>query len=152
MYTRVSWYNTLLYPIHSTIHCTQYKAPSTILVHIQYNCTQCSVHYTVPSSFTSIILILHSYIHGTCNVHSTCSKYLTGIALQRIHRYNVLFSRSRFYVMENSRTGYNVLSLQRTFFRPPLEVRYDATRLYIVTFWITLSLNDDVINDDVIFD
>ena len=50
--------------------------------------------------------------------------------LQRIHRYNVLFPRSRFHVMENSRSGYNVLSLQRTFF-DPLGVRYNATRLYL---------------------
>ena len=47
--------------------------------------------------------------------------------LQRIHRYNVLFPRSRFHVMENSRFGYNVLSFQRTFFRPPRE--YVITRL-----------------------
>ena len=42
--------------------------------------------------------------------------------LQRIHRYNVLVPRSRFHVMENSRSGYNVLSLQRTPFTtyPPL--------------------------------
>ena len=46
---------------------------------------------------------------------------------QRIHHYNVLFLRSRFHVMENSRSGYNVLSLQRTFFRPPLG--YVVTRL-----------------------
>ena len=31
--------------------------------------------------------------------------------LQSIHRYNVLFPRSRFHVMENSRSRYNVLSL-----------------------------------------
>ena len=49
-------------------------------------------------------------------------------SLQRIHRYNVLFPRSRFQVMENSRSGYNVLSLQRT--SNPMGVRYNATRLY----------------------
>ena len=49
--------------------------------------------------------------------------------LQRIHRYNVLFPRSRFHVMENSRSGYNVLSLQRIFFRHARE-SYNATRLY----------------------
>ena len=37
--------------------------------------------------------------------------------LQRIHRYNVLFPRSRFHVMENCRSGYNVLSLQCTVIR-----------------------------------
>ena len=39
--------------------------------------------------------------------------------LQRIHRYNVLFLKSLFHVMENSRSGYNVLSLQYTFSDPP---------------------------------
>ena len=52
-----------------------------------------------------------------------CSSY-SGVELQRtpflqrIHRYNVLSPRSRFHVVENSRSGYNVLSLQRIFFRP----------------------------------
>ena len=45
--------------------------------------------------------------------------------LQRIHRSNVLFPRSRFHVMKNSRSEYNVLSLQR--FRPLWK--YVVTRL-----------------------
>ena len=49
------------------------------------------------------------------------------VALQRIHRYNVLFPRSRFHVMEKTRSGYNVLSLQLTFFRLPWV--YVITRL-----------------------
>ena len=61
------------------------------------------------------------------NIRPTFVSRYNRVALQRIHRYNVLFPWSRFHVMENSRSGYNVLSLQRTFFRHPWE--YFITRL-----------------------
>ena len=41
--------------------------------------------------------------------------------LRRIHRYDMLSPRSRFLVTENCRSGHNVLSLQRTSFRPTWE-------------------------------
>ena len=44
-------------------------------------------------------------------IHRRICCVYSHVALQRIHLYNVLFPRSRFHVMENSRSGYNVLSL-----------------------------------------
>ena len=62
-----------------------------------------------PSEFMS--LASRFTIHSS-HVNRELSKWLySRVALQRIPRYNVHFPRSLFHVMENSRSGYNVLSL-----------------------------------------
>ena len=80
--------------------------------------------------------------HRHMNISAVESRYKLP-RLQRIYRYNVLSPRSPFHVMENSRSGYNELSLQRTFFQPPLAVRCTTTRLYVVWhgrhFYVSLN-------------
>ena len=65
----------------------------------------------VPTPYT-VHCTMYSYVHTVQSSYNVPR-------LQRIHCYNVRFLRSRFYVMEHSQSGYNVLSLQRSFFRFP---------------------------------
>ena len=63
------------------------------------------------------LLVIPLLWHIALNIRTVESHYNVP-RLQRIHRYNVLLPKSRFHVMENSGSGYNVLSLQRTSIRP----------------------------------